>query len=73
MSSRYFKESVMIFLIATTNHSQDFTNNEHCVSQDMSTSARLWQLCIKAWKYKQNVNKSHGEVEFFDESTFYQQ
>ena len=37
-----------------------------CVNQGMTISVRLWQLWIKAWKYKQSVNKSCGEDEFTD-------
>ena len=72
VSSQYFKESKLLFyLVATTNHSQNFTYNKHRVNYGITTNVRLQKLCIKAWKYKQSVKKSCGEDEFTDESLFH--
>ena len=61
------KESKSWFdLVATTNHSQDFTNNKHCVNHGNDQKCKAKQLCIKAWKY--SVYKSCGEDELIGES-----
>ena len=53
------------------NHSQNCTNNKHCVNQGIIISLRWWQLCIKARKYKQSVKYSSEEDEFTEEFRFY--
>ena len=53
-------------LVATNNHSQQFTNNKHMLTRPWP---EVWGC--EAWKYKQSGNKSCGEDEFKDESMFY--
>ena len=64
MSSQYFIEYKWWFdLVATDNHSQDFTKNKHCVNHD--------HKCEVMTAVYQSVNKSNGEDGFMDGSMFY--
>ena len=67
-STNYIESKSWFDLVAISKHSDDFTNNKHCVNQGMAINVKLWQLSIK---YKQSVNKSCLEDEFIDGSMFY--